>query len=167
MLFVNYVLDLNNGLEQRLFGVVWTITMKCTKLKTPSYWWAMMIKMSAESYIIEDSWMNNYNYESLLYFCVCILYSKCCEIVQNFLFFYYYLHKTTLVHSVFGTCLCIGRAQDRWVLKGKDGCNGKRTHRGSIIRQVMPQWTMNPSSLGEWRRLDKYMKIKKDFQFLF
>ena len=76
MLFVNYVLDLNNGLEQRLFGVVWTITMKCTKLRTPSYWWAMMIKMSTESYIIEDSWMNNYNYESLLYFCVCILYSK-------------------------------------------------------------------------------------------
>ena len=90
---------------------------------------------------------------------------KCCEMVQ--FFYYYYLHKTISVHSVFGTCLCIGRAQDRWVLKSKDGCNGKRTHPGSIIRQVMPQRTMNPSSLGEWRRLDKYMKIKKDFQFLF
>ena len=87
MMSVNYVLDLNNGLEQRLFGVVWTATMKCTKLRTPNYWWAMMIKMSVESYIIEDSWMNNYNYESLLYFCVCILYSKCCEIVQFFYFF--------------------------------------------------------------------------------
>ena len=76
MLFVNYVLDLNNGLEQRLFRVVWTTTMKRTKLRTPSYWWAMMIKMSVESYIIEDSWVNNYNYESLLYFCVFILYSK-------------------------------------------------------------------------------------------
>ena len=93
---------------------------------------------------------------------------KCCEMVQFYYLFiyyyYYYLHKTISMHSVFGTCLCNGRAQDRWVLKGKDGSNGKRTHRGSIICQVMPQWTMNPSSLGEWRRLDKYMNIKKDFQ---
>ena len=128
----------------------------------------MMIKMSTESYIIEDLWMNNYNYESLLYFCICILYSK---MLWNgsiiYLFIYYYLHKTMSVHLVFGTCLCIGRAQDRWVFKGKDGSNGKRTHWGSIICQVMPQWTMKPSFLGEWRRLDKYMNIKKDFQFLF
>ena len=33
VLFVNYVLDLNNGLEQRLFRVVWTTTMKRTKLR--------------------------------------------------------------------------------------------------------------------------------------
>ena len=71
---------------------------------------------------------------------------KCCEMVQKFYYYYYYyyLHKTISMHSMFGTCLCIGKAQDRWVLKSKDGSNGKRTHRGSIICQVNEQWTHLP-----------------------
>ena len=52
MLFVNYVLDLNNGFKAKVvveeskdiyleYMDYKSITMKCTKLKTPSYWWAI------------------------------------------------------------------------------------------------------------------------------
>ena len=52
MLFVNYVLDLNNGLRAKVvveeskdiyleYMDYKSITMKCTKLRTPSYWWAI------------------------------------------------------------------------------------------------------------------------------
>ena len=57
--------------------------------------------------------MNNYNYESLLYFVSAFYSPKCCEMVQFFFFFFYYLHKTISMHSMFGTCLCIDKAQDR------------------------------------------------------
>ena len=52
MLFVNYVLDLNNGFRAKVvvkeskdiyleYMDYKSITMKCTKLRTPSYWWAI------------------------------------------------------------------------------------------------------------------------------
>ena len=52
MLFVNYVLDLNNGFRAKVvveeskdiyleYMDYKSIIMKCTKLRTPSYWWAI------------------------------------------------------------------------------------------------------------------------------
>ena len=52
MLFVNYVLDLNNGFGAKVvveesndiyleYMAYKSITMKCTNLRTPNYWWAI------------------------------------------------------------------------------------------------------------------------------
>ena len=123
-------------------------------------------KTRAKSNTIEDSLMNSYNYDSLLYFCVSskhVIYSKMLwKMVQMF---WYYLHETISVHSVFGTCLHIGRAQDRWVLKGKDGCNSKRPHWRKRSGPFMPQLTIKPSSLENNEDLIIHEKKKRISNF--